>query len=203
MNPETLIPVQREGVAKEIHHLTEAGSKKAAQQIFKRAKERLLQPSAWSAATKGISSSFILYAADGETALSRPAQSGDLVRIELPGFHPAYDWVRLEAVMEGTDDEGASWITLSTRPIPDPKATDEGTAHFFSKNATGTFIIRLAGSSVEGNHYGRNELPNTDGGNILDKARAVLVTAGAYLGLSDVQWSNLLKGLISAEAPNL
>jgi hypothetical protein len=30
----------------------------------------------------------------------------------------------------------------------------------------------------------------------MDKARAAVVTAGAYLGMSDVQWSNLVKGLL-------
>ncbi len=204
MNPETLIPEQREGVAKELHHTNDADSEAEAQRIFERAKKCLLQPAMWASTAEGISAKFLLYAANGETIPGRPAQSGDLVRIDLPGPHRAsaggYDWVRLENVVEGIDDGGASWISLTTRPIADPEAAHEGTAHFFAAGSTGTFIIRLLGSRVEGHHYGRNELPNTEGGTLLDKARAVLVTAGAYLGLSDVQWGNLVKGLISADA---
>ena len=53
------------------------------------------------------------------------------------------------------------------------------------------------GVRVEASHYGRNEQPNTGEGGIIDKARALLITIGAYLGLSDMQWSNLIKGLLA------
>ncbi len=204
VNPESLIPEQHEGLAKEVRQVTEAANSAEALRIFQRAKERLLQSACWAATAEGASAKFLLYSPDGREILHRPAGNGDLVRIDLPApgrtSASGYDWVRLENIAEGTDDSGAPWISLTTRPMSDPEAKSEGTAHFFSEGSTGTFIIRLRGNVVEGLHYGRNELPNTEGGNLLDKARAVLVTAGAYLGLSDVQWSNLVKGLISPDA---
>jgi hypothetical protein len=145
----------------------------------------------------------MLFDAEGNV-LSRKAQQGDLVRVDLPGPHRAsdsgYDWVILDTLREGIDEDGNPWTILTTRPTGDPLAKEdkEETAHFFSDASTGTFVIRKKGLRVEGAHYGRNELPNTDG-SMLDAARAVLVTAGAYLGLSDLQWSNLVKGLLEGE----
>jgi hypothetical protein len=201
MNAESYIPRQQEGLAKEVHHVTQAGSEAEAALIFERAKNRLLDVTGWASVADGSSARFLLFDQQGKM-LRRMAQQGDLVRIELPAPRRAsasgYDWVRLDTVKEGRDEQGP-WIVLTTRPAPDPTAEKPDTAHFFSDDATGTFVIRQRGNRVEGKHYGRNEQPNTNDGNLLDKARALMVTTGAYLGLSDMQWSNLVKGLISED----
>jgi hypothetical protein len=198
-DPNSLIPPQRSGIAKEVHHDITAGSAGEAEAIFRRASARLRQVNEWADTAEGVSAKFLLCDAKGN-GISRAAQQGDLVRIDLPGPQRAsdsgYDWVVLDRVEEGVDDQGDPWIVLCTRPTTDPTtAENNDTAHFFSDASTGTFVIRRRGLRVEGSHYGRNELPNTDG-SVLDKARAAVVTAGAYLGLSDVQWSNLVKGLL-------
>jgi hypothetical protein len=198
-DPKSLIPEQHTGVAKEVHHEVSASSEAEAALIFARAKERLRSVTRWAHTAEGASAKFML-SDRGGNALTRPAEQGDLVRIDLPAPGRAsdsgYDWVVLDTVQEGMDDEGYPWIVLTTRPTTDPTTPGDDTAHFFNEGSTGTFVIRQRGRVVEGSHYGRNELPNTDG-NLIDKARAVMVTAGAYLGLSDVQWSHLVKGLLS------
>jgi hypothetical protein len=202
-NPESLIPAQHTGISKEIHEHIQAVSLEEADAIFNKAKARLLEVNTWAHTAEGTSAKFLLCDSAGH-ALSRAAQQGDLVRIDLPGPHRSsdsgYDWVILDKVAEGIDEHHNPWAVLSTRPGPDPtaEAVDDETAHFFSDTSTGTFLIRKRGLRVEGSHYGRNELPNTDG-SVLDTARAMLVTAGAYLGLSDMQWSNLVKGLLSRD----
>ncbi len=198
-DPTSLIPPQKSGIAKEVHHDLTAGSPQEASDIFNRAKTRLRSVNEWAYTAEGVSAKFLLCDAGGN-ALSRPARQGDIVRIDLPGPHRAsdsgYDWVVLDTVEEGADEEGNPWIVLTTRPTTDPTTDkNDDTAHFFSDASTGTFVIRQRGLRVEGSHYGRNELPNTDG-SLMDKARAAVVTAGAYLGMSDVQWSNLVKGLL-------
>ena len=202
-DPNSLIPEQHTGVAKEVHHHITATSPEDAAVIFDRARARLLQVNEWAHTADGPSAKFLL-CDDGGNAISRAARQGDLVRIDLPApgrkSDTGFDWVRLDPVAEGLDDDGEPWIVLTTRPTADPAAPPaaEDTAHFFSEASTGTFVIRRRGTRVEGSHYGRNELPNT-GGSLLDKARAVMVTIGAYLGLSDVQWNNLVKGLLDQD----
>ena len=200
-NPESFIPEQHTGLAKEVRHHVDAASTREADVIFARAKDRLQSVNDWLATAEGSSAKFLLCDSDGR-ALSRKAKQGDLVRVDLPGPHRSsgsgYDWVVIDRLMEGVDEDGSPWALLTTRPTADPlaKHDNEDTAHFFSRESTGTFVLRQRDKRVEGAHFGRNELPNTDGA-MLDKARAVLVTAGAYLGLSDVQWSNLVKGLLA------
>ena len=203
VHPESLIPEQHTGISKEIHQHIDAASTEEADELFKKVKGRLVEVNAWAHTAEGTSAKFLLCDYEGNP-LNRSAQQGDLVRIDLPGPHRSsdsgYDWVILDLVSEGVDVDGSPWIVLRTRPTSDPQAvkSDDETAHFFSDASTGTFVIRRRGLRVEASHYGRNELPNTDG-SLLDTARAVLVTAGAYLGLSDIQWSNLVEGLLSRD----
>ena len=201
-NPESLIPQQCTGVENETHHHVTADSEAAAEHMFNRAKARLLQVNEWAVTAEGMSAKFLLCDSVG-SALSRPAQQGDFVRIDLPGpgraSNTGYDWVVLDPVEVGIDEAGNPWLVVITRPTADPmsnKPDEPDTAHFFSDASAGIFVIRHCGLRVEGSHYGRNEQPNTDG-SFMDKARDLVVAVGAYLGLSQTQWSNLVKGLLA------
>ena len=48
-------------------------------------------------------------------------------------------------------------------------------------------------------YSGRNEVPNTEADNLLDKARNAVVAIGAMIGLSELQWEKLVKGLVRFE----
>lgn len=198
--PETLIPEQHNGIHKELHEVAELDDAAAAAAVFETATARLRNVNGWTRIAAGESAVFQLCDSSGQP-LERDAQQGDLVRVRLPGAKRpdgTYDWVQLAQLREGEDPEGHPWIVLTTRPVADPTVPDEDTAHFFDDGSTGTFIIRQSGNRVEGAHYGRNEQPNTDGG-LLEKARALVVTIGAFLGMSDVQWRNLVRGLLGLE----
>lgn len=200
LQPEKLIPEQYQGIHKEIHEVAEHAEAHVAAEAFEEAKRRLRNVNGWTRTAVGDSAVFQLCDIDGNP-VERDAEQGDLVRIRLPGAKRpdgTYDWVQLPQIREGVDPDGHAWILLTTKPVADPTATADSTAHFFDDGSTGTFIIRLNGNNVEGNHYGRNELPNTEGG-LLEKARALIVTIGAYLGMSDVQWRNLVKGLLGKD----
>lgn len=206
MKAESLIPEHQEGIAKKTHESAELTNVSEARQLFMLAKDRLLNVSQWQRIADGASGHFLLTDQNGKP-LYRPAQQGDYVRINLPAPGRAsenesgYDWVILDIVKEGEDEEGP-WIVLNTRPSPDPTKPDNDTSHFFSGKSSGTFVIRHCGKRVEAFHYGRNEQPNKEGENLIDKVRDIAVAIGAFLGLSDVQWSNLLKGFLSQDEKN-
>lgn len=198
MEAETLIPEQTHGGEKHSHEERSGVTEAGAQQIFVRAVARLRNANAWKDLTQGPSAHFALCDAHGNP-VQRSAQEKDLLRIELPGPRRAsasgFDYACLETVREGSDEKGP-WFVLTTRPAPDPTAPDQGAAHFFSAASTGTFVVRKQGLRVTVDHYDRNIAANTEDGKLLDKARALLVSAGAALGFSDLQWSKLSKGLL-------
>jgi hypothetical protein len=201
MNPESLIPQQKEGTARDTRHAARAATEAEAASLFERAKARLLNPATWASVADGPSASFLLYDKQGKM-LHRSARQGDYVRVDLPGpgrsSGSGYDWVVLDLIKEGSEEDGP-WVIVNTRPAADPTVPEDDTAHFFSENSTGTFLVRQKGTEVVAEHFNRNIQPNTSEGNILDKARALIVGAGAAAGLSDAQWSNLIKGLIELE----
>ncbi len=199
VQPEDLIPEKHKGIHKELHEAAEHGDEQAAAKAFETAKSRLRKVNRWAQVSDGDSATFQLCNGAGKP-LERAAEQGDLVRVRIPGANRpdgVYDWVKLAQVREGVDPEGRPWILLTTQPIADPTEADPDTAHFFDDHSTGTFIIRQSGKRVEAAHYGRNERPNTEGG-LLEKARALVVTIGAFLGMSDVQWRNLVKGFLKS-----
>ncbi|MBC8052817.1 MAG: hypothetical protein H7Y13_07110 [Sphingobacteriaceae bacterium] len=69
-------------------------------------------------------------------------------------------------------------------------------AHFFKDDASSTFLVQRNGLTVKAEVHGRNEQANTNTEKFIDKARNILVAAGAMLGFSDFQWKSLVKGLI-------
>ena len=70
------------------------------------------------------------------------------------------------------------------------------TAHFYSKEATSSFIITRENSKVISWIIDRNLLPNTESESLADKVRDVAVGVSAIAGFSKVQWQGLADGLI-------
>jgi hypothetical protein len=65
--------------------------------------------------------------------------------------------------------------------------------------ATSSYIIERNGDIVTARYHGRNEISNIATASTLDNIRNATIAVGASIGLSEVQWSALLKGLLSAE----
>jgi hypothetical protein len=150
-----------------------------------------------------LTTNFQLADDTGEPLQGR-ATEGDFIQIDLPGPGPragrGYDWVKIEKIaspsVQGTD----RLFLVQVRPSPDPqiKGSDR-TAHFLEKSATSTFVIEREGKKVTATVFGRNEVPNTDESDGIDKLRnAAIGTIGA-IGLSKVQWKSLVEGLLERE----
>jgi hypothetical protein len=67
---------------------------------------------------------------------------------------------------------------------------------FFNDRSTSSFVLERDGNKVTAAVYGRNEIPNTETSNVIDKVRNVVVGTSAIAGLADIQWKNLVKGLL-------
>lgn len=194
------VPPQMEGAEKNIEHTVSAADENDARQLFVIARNRLMDVNHWHRYSEGVSSKFQVTDAMGRE-VNRTVEVNDYFKIDLPGPGSAegkgYDWVHIEAIDDRPDPDGSKEsISIRARPSPNPQSTGENVAHFFKDRSTSSFVLQREGSRVTAAVYGRNETPNTETSNVIDKVRNVLVGSTAIAGLSNVQWKNLVKGLI-------
>lgn len=196
-----LAPAQQTGFEKNVVYTVRFDAPEAARDFYPVARQRLLDVNRWNDQCDGPSGTFVLHDATGQR-VDRPAEVGDFFQIDIPGPGPAagdgYDWVRVEALDETGDDEGQR-TAMRVRPAPSPRNDNPDVAHFLADSATSTFFVEQRGGAVTAGVLGRNERPNTAAESLVDKARNAAVTAGAWAGLADVQWQNLVAGLVRKE----
>ena len=202
MQPSSsLAPAQQTGFEKNVVHTIHFGTPEAARDFYPIARQRLLDVNRWRDHCDESGGTFVLHDATGQR-VNRPAQVGDFFQIDIPGPGPAagdgYDWVRVEALDDASDEEGQR-TTMRVRPAPNPRNESPDVAHFLADSATSTFFVERQGLAVSAGVLGRNERPNTDTERLLDKVRNTAVTVGAKAGFADVQWQNLVAGLVRKE----
>ena len=92
---------------------------------------------------------------------------------------------------------------MKLRASGKPGEEGESAAHFFKEDATSSFVIHRKGNKVTASYHGRNEVPNTDTDKTIDNIRNSMVAMGALAGLSELQWSRIIKGFLSNDVTDL
>ena len=200
LNKLSIVPENEMGKAVDIeHHVTV--DKGEAKRIYSIARNRLLNPNCWHELSGAASATFKLVSAKG--GFSELALENNYLQIDIPGPGAAegdgYDWVKIEAIEENKVPGADKSIAIKLRASSNPNNNKPGTAHFFKEDATSTFIIKLIDSTVTVSYYGRNEVPNVKDVSIIDKVRNTLVAVGAAIGLSEMQWTSLVKGFLKTD----
>lgn len=195
-----LIPENHTGKKTDASFTEDYKSKEEAHTAYKAAKERLLNISQWHSYAGSGTANFKLTDARG-APVNRLAREGDHFRINIPGpgsdTGDGYDWVQIQAIQESSNPElDQELVAITVQPASNPQNEKREVAHFFKDIASSTFIVQRRALQVSAEVHGRNEQPNTNTEKIIDKARNMLVAAGAILGLSEIQWKSLTKGLI-------
>lgn len=197
---EEIVPPQQQGSRKDIDYSVDAVDENDARKLFMIGRNRLLSVNHWREYAAPLSAAFHLTDANGDD-VDRTAEEGDHLKIDLPAPGPksgsGFDWVRIEAIEDRSNPDGADeFIAIRVRPASDPKKNTDEVAHFFTGEATSSFVMERHGNKLKAAVYGRNESPNTETTTVVDKVRNAVVGASAIAGLSNVQWKNLLKGLL-------
>lgn len=197
---EKIIPKQKEGSKTGATATAELTDKKEATELFKVAKSRLLDINTWDKLCGVASATFELTDKAGNKISGTP-EVGNLIRIDLPGpgtiSGEGYDWVRIEAIEDNSDSEAEEEaFAFRVRPVKNPVSDDDAPAHFYTDDATSSFIIERRGTIITASEKGRNEKPNTDTAKIVDKVRNAVVATGAKNGLAYPQWKTLMEGLL-------
>lgn len=191
---KNLVPQQETGSQSNTEVRVQLESEEAAQNFYKIACERLMSVNQWHKIAGKATADFQLTDAQGNP-VQRTVQPGDHFRIDIPGPGPAtgdgFDWVQVEAVEKSQD-----LAAIRVRPATNPKNSRKDVAHFFSDDATSSFIVKKVGKEVLAAVLGRNEKPNTHAEKLVDKARNSAVASGAITGFAKLQWKSLVKGMV-------
>ncbi|MCR8557258.1 hypothetical protein KXD93_06380 [Mucilaginibacter sp. BJC16-A38] len=203
-NTAAPLPQQQTGRETNFTHSETFDDLKTAHTAFKESAERLLTVNNWHEYTGTGSAKFTLCNNLGDELFGFAAE-GFYISIDLPGPGPdaggGLEWVMIEKIETDGDAETAEeYITMTARPVPDPKKANPEIAHFYTDASTNTFVIRRDGRTLSVGAYGRNEVPNNQDVDLHDKIRNTAIGLMARVGLSGVQWQRLVDGLITYKA---
>lgn len=194
----SLVPGNDTGVSSDSsHHITMADAK-TAEVFFEVVKQRLLDVNRWHDLSGKGTAVFQLTDEKGNH-VDRAVKLGDHFRIDIPGpgsvSGKGYDWVQVEAI-EHSHENDSEVLAIRVRPADNPLSSNDRVAHFFSEEASSTFSVTKTGKTITASVQGRNEKPNVQTGNVIDKVRNTMIAAGAMIGLNKPQWKSLVKGLL-------
>jgi len=193
-----IVPPQFKGQEIEAEATKELKDETDAKSLYNVARMKLLDVNNWKKIAGAITAQFQIIDESGKE-VHREVKKGDYLRIDIPGpgskEGDGYDWVLVEELNE-INKESLQSVGFRVRPNENPFGEKNETAHFYSKEATSSFIITRENSKVISWIVDRNLLPNTESGSLADKVRDVAVGISAIAGFSKVQWQGLADGLI-------
>lgn len=195
------IPAQHEGEQSDVIHFVDCDNQQKAHELFQLAKSRLKDISNWHTFSGPGSSKFSITDTKGNEDY-KLAEKGDHFYVNLPTPGPlagdGLEWVRIEAIDDTEDAKAESeYITMTVRPVANPRHPEKGIAHFYGHNATSTFIVERYLNHVSAAVHGRNEIPNNTDVNIYDSVRNTIIALSARAGLAGPQWKKLVIGLLN------
>lgn len=193
-----IIPQQSTGNARDNYAAIELPDRETATAFYSQVRARLLDVNNWKDRSGFLSAEFTLVDRDGKRS-DAPPKPGDYFKIKLPPIPVGeYDWVRIEKVEEHSEQDH-DYTAIRVRPAEDPFLSGKGIHHFYTADATSSFIVSRVGNLVTAEVHGRNEEANTEtSSTLLAGIRNLAVASGALIGLSDFQWNKLVKGLLQS-----
>jgi len=170
--------------------------------IFLEAKFRLLDVNNWFLICGESGAEFRLTDDEGNPVEKNKPEVGNLIRIKLPAppnkAGDGYDWVRIEKLEDLEDKSSDEELCgFRVRPVRSPYSKSDASSHFYTSNATSTFLVYRKREVIHVYERGRNELPNTTG-SFLNRLRNLIVAIFASFGFSKPQWKNLVRGVLNA-----
>ncbi len=197
-----MIPSQEDGSKSDNSYSITCTTNEDAVNVFQQSSRRLRDVNNWEKLCAGIiKASFTLCNEQGKE-VHRLARLNDYFKIDIPGpgsiAGEGYDWVKIESIaIESDKANDIDLISMRARPATCPLNNKPSIAHFFSDDATSTFLIKREGTLVNAAIHGRNEKPNKDAESMIDSVRNKVIANGAILSFSDIQWKQLVIAFLS------
>ena len=169
------------------------GDEKTANEEFQRCVQRLYDVNAWSDIPGVANASFELYSREGKPLKKTKVETGDFIKIDLPGPLPFF-WVKVNEVSEEEDS-----AQFTVQPSFDPTDNDDKreTDHFFQDKARSIFRVERHGQEIRAMEIGINEAINNQDEEAGEKGLInTLVSEGGWAGFQKHQWKNLTGYLV-------
>lgn len=197
-----LIPEQIKGKSTNAKDCVILSEQQQANEAFAHACARMLNVNEWHEYSGFASARFIITDTHGNEC-KRAVQKGDYIKIDIPGPGPhsggGYDWVIVEAIESNADfSTEQDFCGMMVRAANNPLTNKSDTAHFFTSDATSTFIIKKNTCTVTSFYYGRNEELNVGTKKVLDKVRNAVIGSMGMAGISELQWKRLINSFLAA-----
>jgi hypothetical protein len=196
-----LIPVNTSGKEINAEAVAEAKNFEEAKAVYTTVKKRLLDVNNWHHIAGIMSAHFQLTDLNGKE-VTRNAETGDYFKIDIPGpgskTGDGYDWAHVEEMKEINKPDVDS-VGIRVRPSANPLNKDANVAHFYSNEATSTFIVTRENNTIIAGIYDRNTKPNEEAESITDQIRHTAIGVSALSNFSEIQWQNLVEGLLKSE----
>ncbi|AMM51824.1 hypothetical protein TH61_12435 [Rufibacter sp. DG15C] len=165
----------------------------SAVQAFAESRQKLFNVEDWSHMT-GITSTFELYDAQGQRDPNKKPDLGDYIKIILPAT-TIENWVK---VIEVVEEENLAKFVVQPSHNPLTPAEEPGKIeHFFTEEATSTFLVARQGTTLLACEIGKNEVANNQGEEAGDRPILnTVISTGGWAGFQAIQWGNLTKFLV-------
>lgn len=192
--PKTgIVPPKHTGASSSTEAHIECSTREEAINAYLQARSRLLDINRWHIYA-GSKTVFTLTEPSGLPVDHSP-EMGELIKIEIPAGGTY--WVMIEEYVETIDRQRDNDLfAFRVRPTQDPASDEEAPAHFFTDEATSTFLIQRAGTKITAAEKGRNEVPNLEADKFTDKVKNFVIGTAASLGFSKIQWKPLMEGIL-------
>lgn len=193
------IPKHINGESSDIVNMICKENESLASAHFNEVKERLISVNKWHSYSDDIKASF--YLVDSNDKLhSKGFEIGNYIKIDIPGpgnpIGKGFDWTEITSIQDGSDETNNPYFAFTIKPCAVPNVASNSTAHFYTDDATNTFIIRRVANCVYLEVHSRNELENTEDVPILDRIRNKAIALGGKVGLGNLNWDAFTKGLL-------
>ena len=168
-------------------------SEPAAKEELEESKRKLFDVNGWSKIPGVANASFEIYSPFGQPLEKKQVETGDFIKIDLPGPLPFY-WVKVNEIIDEED-----YAQFTVQPTHDPtKGKDEAvTDHFFQDRARSIFRVEKIGSEITAMEIGLNEAINNQEGESGEKGLInTFVSETGWALFQKHQWKNLTDYLV-------
>lgn len=192
-----LIPINNNGSENNAISFLLCNSETEAFDKFRKLSQKLLQINNWKVNAGKNPTEFYIY--HNENDKSAIAQLNDLVKIKMPApknnLGKAFDWVKVNQIQSIEEKEIKAFL-IQMKPHSCPDNSSGSIAHFYTGEASNTFILAKKDKTLQLSIHGRNEKPNTTKVGFMDVLRNLFVASGGIFGGSKIQWQDFTEEFI-------